>query len=76
MVANVKQSIGWICEHLKLQPQCNYAGGERGWIGDNPLILLDCSRIRALGWQPKITLREGVVRTVQFLERNPWVFDR
>jgi UDP-glucose 4-epimerase len=76
VVANVKQSIGWICEQMNIHPQCNYAGGERGWVGDNPLILLDCSRVRALGWKPKLSVREGVVRTVQFLERNPWVFDR
>lgn len=44
----VNQSIGWICERLQLKPRLEYAGGDRGWIGDNPFIFLDCSRMRAL----------------------------
>ena len=36
------------------RPNSNYTGGERGWIGDNPFIFLDCARIRALGWRPKL----------------------
>ena len=38
-----------------------YTGGDRGWIGDNPFIFLDTSRIRALGWAPKLTIREGII---------------
>jgi len=72
----VSDSIGWVCEYLGLSPERVYSGGERGWIGDSPFIFLDCSRIRALGWRPKLTIREGVLRTVQFLERNPWVLER
>jgi UDP-glucose 4-epimerase len=64
----VNQSIGWICEHLGLHPALHYTGGDRGWIGDNPFIFLDCSRIRKLGWQPRLTIQQAVVRTVEFLE--------
>ena len=71
----VNDSIGWICEELKVSPELVYAGGERGWIGDNPFIFLDTSRIRALGWQPRLDIREGVLRTVRFLRANEWVFD-
>ena len=31
-----------------------YTGGTRGWIGDSPLIHLDCARMRALGWRPTL----------------------
>lgn len=72
----VDDSIGWICESLGAAPQRIYSGGERGWIGDSPFIFLDCSRIRALGWQPTLTIRQGILRTLQFLERNRWVLDR
>ncbi len=72
----VNDSIGWICEHLRLSPQRVYAGGERGWIGDSPFIFLDCARIRALGWRPQLTIREGILRTVQYLEQNPWLLER
>jgi UDP-glucose 4-epimerase len=72
----VKDSIGWICEHLGVQPEVHYAGGERGWIGDSPFIFLDCARIRALGWKPRLNIREGIVQTVEFLRQNEWVFER
>ena len=71
----VNDSIGWICEHLKLKPAIDYSGGDRGWIGDNPFIFLDCSRIRALGWKPKLTIREGIVRTLEYLEHNQFLLE-
>ena len=72
----VRESIGWICEYLGLRPEISYAGGDRGWIGDNPFIFLDASRMRALGWRPKLTIREGVIRTLRYLERCPWLLER
>ena len=70
----VKDSIRIITEEMGVKPSLSFAGGSRGWIGDNPFILLACSRIRALGWAPKASIREGVVRTVRFLRANDWVF--
>lgn len=72
----VNDSIGWICEFLNVRPQRVYAGGERGWVGDSPFIFLDCSRIQALGWRPTVTIREGVLRTLRYLQSNPWVLER
>jgi UDP-glucose 4-epimerase len=72
----VDDSIGWICEHLGMSPERVYAGGARGWIGDSPFIFLDCSRMRALGWKPSLSIREGLIRTLHYLERNPWLMDR
>jgi len=71
----VNDSIGWICESLKVKPTMQYSGGDRGWIGDNPFIFLETKRIQALGWKPKHTIREGVLKTVEFLQKNEWVFD-
>ncbi len=72
----VDDSIAWICEYLGVAPRRVYSGGARGWVGDSPFIFLDCSRIRALGWQPRVGIREGVIRTVQYLERNAWLLER
>jgi UDP-glucose 4-epimerase len=72
----VNDSIGWITDHLGLKPQLNYSGGPQGWVGDNRFIFLDTARIHALGWQPKLTIREGIVRTVQWLSQNRWVMER
>jgi UDP-glucose 4-epimerase len=71
----VQNSIEWITTELGLTPQLNFTGGERGWIGDNPFILLDCSRIRALGWTPKLTIQEGIIRTLRYLQANPWILE-
>jgi UDP-glucose 4-epimerase len=67
---NVNDSIGWICEHLGLSPELEYAGGDRGWIGDSPFIFLDCSRVRSLGWNPQLSIRDSVIRTVDYLQQN------
>jgi len=72
----VNDSIGWICDYLKLTPKKKYTGGDRGWIGDNPFIFLDCSRIRKLGWAPKLRIRDGVWQTIKYLSENPWVLAR
>jgi UDP-glucose 4-epimerase len=71
----VNSSIGWICGHLGVQPALEYTGGDRGWIGDNPFIFLDCEKIRALGWRPKLTIREGVIRTLAFLQASRDLLD-
>lgn len=71
----VNDSIGWICKELELSPRLDYSGGDRGWIGDNPFIFLDTKKIKALGWSPKLNIEQGVIRTVQYLKNNEWVFD-
>ena len=71
----VNQSIGIICAALGLQPQLEYTGGDRGWIGDNPFIFLDTKKIQATGWKPKLTIEQGIIKTLRWLEANPWVYD-
>lgn len=71
----VNDSIGWICQELGVSPRLDYSGGDRGWIGDNPFIFLDTKKIQALGWRPKFDIEQGVIRTVQYLKNNEWVFD-
>ena len=75
-MCQVRDSIGWICAALGLNPELQYAGGDRGWVGDNPVILLDTKKIRGLGWKPRQTIREGVEATVAWLQAHPWVFSR
>jgi UDP-glucose 4-epimerase len=69
----VTDSIGWICEHLGLEPKLEFTGGERGWVGDNPFIFLDTAKIQKTGWQAKVTIREGIIRTLKWLQANQWV---
>lgn len=74
-VCEVNDSIGWICEALGIDPVREYTGGERGWIGDSPFILLDCTRMRSLGWAPKLTIREGILNTLAYLQANTWLLE-
>ena len=71
----VNHSIGWISGHLGLKPELRYAGGERGWIGDSPFIFLDCARMRSLGWKPELTIQQGIIRTLEYLQSNAWVLE-
>jgi len=71
----VDESVGVITRYLGLEPELSYTGGERGWIGDSPFIFLDTRRIRATGWKPKVTIRQGVERTVAYLAKHPELFE-
>jgi UDP-glucose 4-epimerase len=71
----VNDSIGHICATLGLKPTLEYTGGDRGWIGDNPFIFLDTQKIQATGWKPKLTIAQGIVKTLRWLEANRWVYD-
>lgn len=70
----VIDSVAEITRHMGVDPELEYTGGRRGWPGDSPLILLDCSRLRQLGWRPALSIREGIGRTLDWLDQNPFVF--
>jgi UDP-glucose 4-epimerase len=66
----VKDSVAWISAELGITPKLYYSGGKRGWIGDNPFIFLDCKKIGELGWQPKFTIQQGIIKTLNYLRNN------
>lgn len=37
-----------------------FTGGDRGWAGDVPIVRMDTSRIKALGWAPSMSSREAL----------------
>lgn len=71
----VNDSIGFICAALGLNPKLEYTGGNRGWIGDNPFIFLDTKKIQSTGWKPKLTIEQGIIKTLRWLEANRWVYE-
>ena len=73
---DVNESIGRVLEHMQITPTITYTGDQRGWIGDSPLIHLDCAKLRALGWVPESTISEAVARTLSWFDDNGWVFER
>ncbi|HYG23831.1 MAG TPA: NAD-dependent epimerase/dehydratase family protein [Verrucomicrobiae bacterium] len=72
----VNDSIGHICAALNLKPQLEYTGGNRGWVGDNPFIFLETKKIRATGWKPSLTIEQGIIRTLEWLQQNRWVYEK
>jgi UDP-glucose 4-epimerase len=70
----VDQSVRIITEHLGLSPHVQHTGGRRGWTGDSPLIHLDCTRLRSLGWAPQLTIRESIVRTLDWLATHDYAW--
>jgi UDP-glucose 4-epimerase len=71
----VEQSVATIAEHMSVSPEIERTGGIRGWPGDSPLIHLDTSRLRALGWHPELSIRDAITRTLDWFEREPHLVD-
>jgi UDP-glucose 4-epimerase len=51
-------------------------GGERGWLGDSPFVHLDTAKLKALGWQPQVSIEQGIRNTVRYLQDHPEVLER
>ena len=68
----VGDSIGLIAREMGVSPRLHFTGGQRGWPGDSPRILLDTGRIRALGWAPARTIEESILETLRFLSSTPF----
>ena len=57
-----------VISELKLRDvELSYTGGEQGWTGDVPLMLLDISKLKSLGWKPKMRIDEAIRRYVKWL---------
>jgi UDP-glucose 4-epimerase len=71
---NVVQVVSIILDELKLpNVKLEFAGGKRGWPGDSPLVHLDTSRMKTLGWRPETSIEEGLRRTVRYLQQQPQI---
>jgi UDP-glucose 4-epimerase len=70
----VDESVRMITEHLCVSPEVEHTGGRRGWSGDSPLIHLDCTKLRSLGWAPQLTIRESIIRTLDWLQANDYAW--
>jgi len=57
-----------VCDEMKMN------GGfivpdnhDRAWVGDAPIVKLDCSKLNALGWSPLRSIEESIRGTVRWL---------
>lgn len=52
---------------LGTNPVFEYSGGTRGWCGDVPVVRLDSTRMRSLGWVPERNSREAMRQSLKEL---------
>jgi len=68
---NVKDLADIVCTAAGFEKvHYTFGGGIRGWKGDSPFVHLDISRISSLGWNPKYSVKETIIDTVQYLLKN------
>lgn len=70
----IVDSATWICDELGISPNFEFSGGDRGWIGDNPFVFLDCSAAIQSGWAPKHSIEKSIRETATWLTSNEWIF--
>lgn len=71
----VRDSIKWITNEMKLDPEVTFGTESKGWVGDNPLIHLDTQKIQSLGWAPQYSIEQAVRNTVSYMQDNQWIFN-
>ncbi len=67
---SVTQIADIVSEEMKLDPDYEYTGGDRGWIGDVPKMRLSIEKLRALDWEPKRESDAAVRSTTSKLLSN------
>jgi len=72
----VDESVAVITRRMGMRPAITHVGGARGWVGDSPRIHLDTTRLKRLGWRPRLGLVESVEATVDWLLDHPEACDR
>ena len=66
----VRKIAELVCKCLGLEPELQFTGGDRGWKGDVPLMILDNSKIKELGWKPSMGSEEAVIKTIRSLGKE------
>ncbi|MDK2796296.1 MAG: UDP-glucose 4-epimerase [Archaeoglobaceae archaeon] len=63
----VKRIAEIVSEEMGLNPRFRFTGGERGWKGDVPVMLLSIEKLKNLGWKPRFGSEEAVRKAVRDL---------
>jgi UDP-glucose 4-epimerase len=54
-----------VSEAMGLDPDYEYTGGDRGWVGDVPRMRLSIEKLAALGYEPEMSSDEAVERATE-----------
>jgi UDP-glucose 4-epimerase len=64
-------TVSWIANTvidemgLKGTTTLNYTGADRGWKGDVPVIKLDTTKLKILGWKCNLTSKQAIVSAIR-----------
>jgi UDP-glucose 4-epimerase len=64
---SVKKCASYVAKLMKLKPEFVFENKKEGWVGDQD-IFLDTTKIKSLGWKPKLSIIEAIQKTVEYLE--------
>ena len=56
-----------VADEMGLDPQYEFTGGDRGWVGDVPRMRLSIEKLSALGWDPEQSSDDAVRQAVREL---------
>ncbi len=70
-VLTIDEIVNTILEAAHVKIKKKYLGGERGWKGDSKFVFLDSRKLKKLGWKPRLSIREGIKKTVTYLQNTP-----
>jgi len=65
----VKRIAELVCKEMGLKPRFRFTGGERGWKGDIPKMLLSTEKIKRLGWAPKHNSEGAVIEAIKLITK-------
>ena len=63
----VKRIAEIVSEEMGLDPVFRFTGGDRGWKGDVPVMLLSIEKLKSMGWSPKYNSEQAVRMAVRDL---------
>ena len=70
-IMSVRDLADIVCQSLQIGDiKYNFSNQQRGWIGDSPLVLLDTSKAKSYGWEPKVSIKQGILNTINYLKQD------
>ncbi len=64
---SVKEIANYVVQALdmdKQPPEFKFSGGDRGWKGDVPVVVLNSTKARKHGWTPKYTSHQAIKKSL------------
>jgi UDP-glucose 4-epimerase len=56
-----------VSDAMGLDPEYEFTGGDRGWVGDVPRMRLSIEKLAALGWKPDDSSDDAVRKAAETL---------